>query len=84
MATLNTTFKQVLRGDRLTSLATLARAAGVSRPLLSQILSGKQRVSTRVARLVAKALGQWARRYARDEARLRLALKRHARKARRA
>ena len=78
MAMVDNTLRQVLRVNRLTSRTKLARAAGVSHPLLSQILSGRRRASRRVTEAVADAFRRWARLYARDEARLRRALKRHA------
>jgi len=77
---LDATFRDVVRDSRPCTLGALARAAKVSRPLLSLILSGKRRASLRVARAVADALGRSARQSAQGEARLRRALERESRR----
>ena len=67
------------------SIRALARTAGVSHAMLSAIVTGQERATPRVARLVARALERWAMRCGTEAARVRAALegphkgRRHAR-----
>ncbi len=56
------------------SMRALARAAGVSHVMLVGIVSGRERATPRVARMVVRALDRWAARCATDVAAVRAAL----------
>ena len=56
------------------SMRALARTAGVSHAMLAAIVAGKEKVTLRVARLVAQALEEWSVQCAGDAAAIRAAL----------
>ena len=62
------------------SMRALARTAGVSHVQLQGIVTGRERATPRVARLVAKALERWATQCGTEAARVRAALKGHSHK----
>ena len=56
------------------SIRALARTAGVSHVMLAAIVTGKERVTPRVAMLVARALEKWSAECAGEAAAIRAAL----------
>lgn len=56
------------------STRALARTAGVSHVMLAAIVTGKEHVTPRVAKLVAQALEQWSAQCAGEAAAIRAAL----------
>jgi lambda repressor-like predicted transcriptional regulator len=62
------------------SMRALARAAGVSDVMLQGIVSGRERATPRVARLVARVLERWATQCSTEAARVRAAVEGHSEK----
>ncbi len=84
MMTLDAALRHAIRRAP-SSIRELSQAAGVSNQMLSAIMTGRERATPRVARLVARALERWAKRCGTDAARVRAAVegshkgRRHAR-----
>lgn len=71
--TLDTVLRRAIRRAPC-SIRALARTAGVSHTQLADIVTGAERATPRVARLVAKALDEWATRCGTEAARVRAAV----------
>jgi hypothetical protein len=72
--TLDTVLRRAIRRAPC-SIRALARKAGVSNVMLQGIVTGRERATPRVARLVARALEGWATQCGTEAACVRTALK---------